>query len=255
MSLKVKLADAVAMFKEMDYEGVDEWGAVRMLKKIQAIPKQKGDSEPNTKASKKLLKSILEELKGDADIVIDDPDAEEEAAPAKKEKGAKEEKATKKAAKAAPEPEEDDEEEDEEEDDSDDEEEEDEADEDDDEEEEDEDSVKVAKKKKASKKGGKANFQKAGGEGGPGVIGSIVEFLQEGTEDKPLSRADILKKLVKRFPERGEDAMKKTVNVQVPNRIAKDKGLDVIKVEKDGKPFFYVNPDKVEKKEKASKKK
>lgn len=68
---------------------------------------------------------------------------------------------------------------------------------------------------------------------GPGVIASIVEFISE----KPVSKETILKKLTKRFPERNPDSMKKTINVQVPNRIKKEKNESLTKKD-NGKWFF-----------------
>lgn len=67
--------------------------------------------------------------------------------------------------------------------------------------------------------------------GGPGIIASIVEFLTAATEEKPINKERILAKLVKRFPDRGPDSMKNTINIQVPNRIKTDKKLNVIKTE------------------------
>lgn len=83
--------------------------------------------------------------------------------------------------------------------------------------------------KKEKKKGGFP--QGAGGDGKPGVIASIKEFLSKASEEKPVSKKDIVKKLKERFPDRDDEAMGKTVNVQVPNRLRKDAGLDVKKNE------------------------
>lgn len=73
--------------------------------------------------------------------------------------------------------------------------------------------------------------QKAGGEKGPGVIGTIIELLQKADENKPVSKDQILKELSKRFPDRDADGMKKTINIQLPTRIRKDKGFEVLKNE------------------------
>lgn len=90
---------------------------------------------------------------------------------------------------------------------------------------------------KAAKAGapakGKAPPKKAGGESnkGPGVIGSIVEFLESANSKKPLSKQALVEKLCKRFPDRPSEGMAKTVNVQVPTRIRTDKGINVQKNE------------------------
>jgi len=62
---------------------------------------------------------------------------------------------------------------------------------------------------------------------GPGVIASIVEFLKAADSAHPLSKADLLKKLSERFPSRPPEAMAKTINCQVPTRLAKEKQLTV----------------------------
>lgn len=87
---------------------------------------------------------------------------------------------------------------------------------------------KKDKKSKKSKGKGKPAVQRAGG---AGVIGSIIEFLGKASEDKPITKNGIVKKLAKRFKDRSAEAMKKTVNVQVPTRLRSDKGLEVQKNE------------------------
>lgn len=86
------------------------------------------------------------------------------------------------------------------------------------------------------KKGGPG--PKAGGPDGPGVIGSIHEFLT-GAGKKGISEDQILAKLSERFPDRDPVAMKKTIRAQLPGRMAKEKGLKIeTKTEKDVKLFF-----------------
>ena len=62
-----------------------------------------------------------------------------------------------------------------------------------------------------------------------GVIASIAEMIEKAGE-KGITKEEILTNLVKRFPERQEKSMKNTINVQVPNRIDREK----FKVEKVG---------------------
>jgi len=64
---------------------------------------------------------------------------------------------------------------------------------------------------------------------GPGVISTIEEVLRKG---KPVTKEQILEVLVKRFPGRDSGSMVKTINVQVPNRIAKEKGLKITLTDK-----------------------
>lgn len=98
-----------------------------------------------------------------------------------------------------------------------------------------------AKGKPADPKGAKkavpAQLAKKGGDGKPGIIASIVEFLQGATSEKAaLSKKDILSKLTKRFPDTDADGMMKTINAQVPNRLIAQKGINVVKT--DDKRFY-----------------
>lgn len=80
---------------------------------------------------------------------------------------------------------------------------------------------------------GKPAVKKAGGEGKPGVIASIQEFLEAaGRDKKQLSKEALVKMLKKRFPEREESALKGTVAQQVPGKLRNEKGLNVQKGEK-----------------------
>lgn len=117
-------------------------------------------------------------------------------------------------------------------DDTDDEDSEDDEDSDDDEE---DDDVEAPAKKKAGKKDAKpakGAVKSAGGDGKPGIIDSIVEFLETATAEKPLTKDKIHDRLVKRFKDRNSESMWTTVNLQVPNKLRTDKGLNVQKNEK-----------------------
>lgn len=83
---------------------------------------------------------------------------------------------------------------------------------------------KVAKEPKAAKVPKVPKESK-----GPGVIATIVEVLKKG---KPVTKEAILAILVKRFPDRSAESMGKTINVQVPNRIAKEQKIKVEKTDK-----------------------
>ena len=64
-----------------------------------------------------------------------------------------------------------------------------------------------------------------------GVIASILEFISAGN---PVSKKQLLDKLTKRFPDRPVDGMEKTIAAQLPNRMAKEKGIK-IKVDDKGR--------------------
>ena len=69
----------------------------------------------------------------------------------------------------------------------------------------------------------------------PGVIASILEFIDK---SGPISKNQIHKRLVKRFPDRNPDSMKKTIACQItgkkrPLRMEKEKGVK-FDIDKDG---------------------
>lgn len=75
----------------------------------------------------------------------------------------------------------------------------------------------------------------------PGVIDTILASLKAASKDSPLTKKDIVKKLVKAFPARAEDSMAKTVNVQVPTRLGTDREVKVKTVdlgEGKGKAYY-----------------
>jgi cobalamin biosynthesis protein CobT len=56
----------------------------------------------------------------------------------------------------------------------------------------------------------------------PGVIATIVSLI-EGSGKKGITKEEILTVLTKAFPDRKVESMKNTINVQVPNRISKER--------------------------------
>ncbi|MFA6335809.1 MAG: hypothetical protein WCX48_09735 [Bacteroidales bacterium] len=80
------------------------------------------------------------------------------------------------------------------------------------------------KKKKSAGKTGKPEKK------GPGVIESILEFVTKAGE-KGVSKKAILAKLVARFPERAVDGMSKTINVQLPKRMSRERKIKIVKLE------------------------
>ena len=85
-------------------------------------------------------------------------------------------------------------------------------------------------KEKAEKKEKPATKEKE--VNGPGVIKTIVSTIKD---HGPITKEQILEKLVKAFPERDAEAMKKTINVQVPNRINKEQDFQIENTDKGWK--------------------
>ena len=65
---------------------------------------------------------------------------------------------------------------------------------------------------------------------GPGVISTIFTLVNDSGKTG-ISKADILTKLVEMFPDRAADGMGKTVNVQIPNRMARERNVKIEKLE------------------------
>lgn len=61
----------------------------------------------------------------------------------------------------------------------------------------------------------------------PGVITRIIEVLRAASKKSPVTREEILKDLVRSFPDREERAMRSTVGSQVPSALKTEKGLIV----------------------------
>lgn len=71
---------------------------------------------------------------------------------------------------------------------------------------------------------------------GPGVISTILSLVTDAPKTG-IGKQEILDKLVELFPEKAADGMSKTIQVQLPGRMAKERGINIKKTE-DGK--FYV---------------
>lgn len=63
----------------------------------------------------------------------------------------------------------------------------------------------------------------------PGVVKAILSCIDE---FGPITKDEILQKLVEKFPTRKESAMKKTISAWLPNGFNKRKGMNIIKTEK-----------------------
>jgi len=86
------------------------------------------------------------------------------------------------------------------------------------------------KVKKEKKTATKKTEKKASG---PGVISSIAEFITKSacTEDQ------LVEKLAKRFPDKDSERMRKTIKVQLPKRMNKERGM---KIERNKKGAWTV---------------
>lgn len=73
-----------------------------------------------------------------------------------------------------------------------------------------------------------------------GVISTILECLAKAGKDKPVTKDEIVKVLVKKFPEREEKAMRSTVNSQVPSGLKTEKNLEL---QKNGEGGFWLSKD------------
>lgn len=79
--------------------------------------------------------------------------------------------------------------------------------------------------RKLSGKGKKSSEPK-----GPGVISTILSLVTSSGK-KGISKKELLNKLVEMFPERASDGMEKTINVQLPGRMSKERGISIVKLE------------------------
>lgn len=76
----------------------------------------------------------------------------------------------------------------------------------------------------------KLTGKKSDKEKGPGVIATIFTLVNH-ADKGGISKADILAKLVEMFPEREAAGMEKTINVQLPSRMSKERGVTIKKLE------------------------
>jgi hypothetical protein len=64
-------------------------------------------------------------------------------------------------------------------------------------------------------------------ERGPGVIASIFSMVSN--SKKGCSKEELIEELVKLFPERSREGMLKTIQVQLPSRMGKEKKVNIVK--------------------------
>ena len=90
--------------------------------------------------------------------------------------------------------------------------------------------VAKASKPAGTKKSGKPAGEKPGQ--GPGVIATLLEIMKASSKKEPVTKEQMLEKLIAKFPERNADSMKATINVQIPSRLAKEKNITIVKGDK-----------------------
>ena len=71
---------------------------------------------------------------------------------------------------------------------------------------------------------------------GPGVISTIFSLVSQSGK-KGISKQEILDKLIELFPDRATEGMNKTIGVQLPGRMSKEKKVSIVKNEAG---CFYV---------------
>ena len=84
--------------------------------------------------------------------------------------------------------------------------------------------AKTALRKLTGKKAGKGEPK------GPGVIATIFTLVSKSGK-KGISKDEILGKLTEMFPDRAVNGMEKTINVQLPGRMSKEKKVSIKKLE------------------------
>lgn len=65
---------------------------------------------------------------------------------------------------------------------------------------------------------------------GPGVIATILSLVTSSGK-KGISKDELLTKLVELFPDRASEGMSKTIAVQLPGRMSKEKKVNIVKSE------------------------
>lgn len=76
----------------------------------------------------------------------------------------------------------------------------------------------------------KLTGKKTKSEKGPGVISTIFSLVSQSGK-KGISKAEILEKLTEMFPDRATEGMEKTIGVQLPGRMSKERKVKIVKLE------------------------
>ena len=207
--MKLQLKEAVKLFENLGFSTAPRWSKERLERKIDGLP-DVIDEDTDAGESQQLLDDLLICLDNEDEVVIQETETEVEEVPVLNE-----------STEEEPEEEEPEEEEPEEEkvestlrariktl-----------------EAEVEELSKALAKAKKSGSRKVKKRKKKVG------VISTIIDFLNEATEENPITKEGLHKRLVEKFPDRSYAGMMATVSSQVPSRLISDKGLEVEKNE------------------------
>jgi hypothetical protein len=90
--------------------------------------------------------------------------------------------------------------------------------------------LNLAKLDLAKLQGNKKSSVKAG----PGVIATIFTLVHDAPVETGITKAAILEKLISMFPDRSSEGMSKTINVQLPKRMSKERDVKIVKSEVGG---------------------
>ena len=242
--MKVTREDINALFVAIgvEEEMVTKWPPARLQKKIAGLP-DICDDDTDAGDQQELLDKILEALEEDEEIEVTAAKKSKTSKASKTGGKGKGKTSSKGKGKKAAADEDDDEPDDDDEEPDDDEPDDDEPDDD-----EEEKPKKSSKKKKSSKATKKVTKKpKKENKSGPkkvGVIATIVEVLKKSSKSKPVTKDAICEVLEERFPDRDPASMMRTINVQVPNRLKSDKGLEIEKVVKGDKAHYFISRTK-----------
>ena len=101
--------------------------------------------------------------------------------------------------------------------------------------------AKPAKGKKAKPRLDEDGKPVRRGPKGVGIIDTIIAILRKASKVKPIRKSAIVAKLVKKYPDREESALKSTVNSQVPHSIQERRGEKVFGTAEKG--FWMASED------------
>jgi len=193
---------AIRIFEVLGFKTAGTWNVIRLQKKIKNLPNLVEGVKFTSKMQKR-VDTILNFLThGQRITVIDIEDAEAAKGREKDVKDAKTREVARKQEKKAKTAKEE----------------------------------KKAAKKDDAKKKAKKPIDISNNRSKPGILASIIEFLQN---NAPITKEQILKRLIKRFPGRPPKGMKRTVWSQLPptDLLGKKKG---IKIRKNKEGMFLI---------------
>lgn len=212
--MQVSQAVLVALFVSMGYKTATRWKLEQLTTKVNKIHSLADDDAAElSQEQEKLLKKLKKAAQAGTEIKVISEEVAEEAS----EKPSKKGKTPAAKPKKAAEPEEEEDEDDAES-----------PDEEGDEEDEDEERPTKGKKSGTGVKEKKTGRPPSG----TGVIAEITTMLKKASAKKPVTKEQIHEHLIEKFPDRSPDSMMSTINIQVPNRLKREKGLNIVKNDK-----------------------